>query len=149
MACSDNCNQCSQYPCTCACNFWITASGVNQLKGCICDPKNPIRLQDCFIVDALQRSIKACKDFDLLWPSLFPCEKERFETLFRDNPRYRKMWACTSKYEDTFQRRMNNIPVRTVGKNGGLRQYRQMSVRLPPHLQPKVQPPKCPGWEKK
>ena len=146
MGCQDNCNQCVQFPCTCADNFWITKSGVNQLRGCECDPNNPIRLPDIFIVNILQGSNVACDDFDKLWPSLFPCEKERFEILFRDNPRYKKMFLCPTEAEDRFQSRMNNIPVHTAGKNGGLRLnmgHVKGSIRLPPHLQPKVQPKEC------
>jgi len=143
MGCVDNCVQCTQFPCTCADNFWITESGVNQLKGCECDPDNPIRLQDRFIIYALQHSHVACRDYDRLYPSLFPCEKERFDILFTDNPRYKRIWLCPTEAEDRFQTRMNDIPVRTAGKNGGLRGGRMGAVRLPPHLQPKTQPKKC------
>jgi hypothetical protein len=146
MGCKDNCKQCSQFPCSCACNFWITASGVNTLKGCECDPNNPIRLQDCFIIWSIQHSIKARLDFCKLWPALFPCEKERFEILFRDNPRYERLWQCPTTVEDRFQSRMNRIPVHTAGKRGGLRSnnaHVKSTVNLPPHLQPTRQPKRC------
>jgi hypothetical protein len=142
MGCVDNCVQCTQFPCTCADNFWIISSGINQLKGCECDPDNPIRLQEYFIIWALQHSAIACRDFDLLYPALFPCEKERFDIIFRDNPRYKRMWACPTEMEDRFQSRMNDIPVHTAGPQGGFRGGRG-AMRLPPHLQPKTQPKKC------
>lgn len=142
------CAQCKQHPCTCInTNFWILPeSGRNLLKGCCCDPENPVRLQDCFILHALQNSQKARDDFCKLYPSLFPCEKERFDILFQDNPFLIKKRECTTRTSDTFQRRMNNIPVRTAGARGGLRLpvgHVSQVVNLPPHLAPKQQPSKC------
>jgi len=141
------CVQCRQHPCTCIQNFWILpSSGDNLLKGCECDPDNPIRLQDCFIIHAIQHSALARTDFDKLCPSLFPCEKERFEILFRDNPMLSRKVECPTTYEDTFQRRMNKIPVYTAGRGGGLRLpvgHVSQVVNLPPHLASKQQPPGC------
>lgn len=141
------CDQCKQHPCTCVTNFWILPeSGDNLLRGCCCDPENPIRLQDCFILHAIQHSQVARDDFNKLYPVLFPCEKERFDTLFADNPMLsRKVTDCTTS-EDTFQRRMNRIPVYTAGKLGG--RYLAVGrvaqiVNLPPHLAPKMQPKGC------
>jgi hypothetical protein len=116
------------------------------LRGCPCDPLNPVRLQDCFILHAIQHSQVARDDFCLLYRSLFPCEKERFDLLFADNPMLsRKVTDCTTS-EDTFQRRMNNIPVWTAGKLGGRRlavgRVSQV-MNLPPHLAPKQQPKGC------
>lgn len=141
------CAQCKQHPCTCITNFWILPkSGDNLLRGCECDPDNPVRLQDCFILHAIQHSQKARDDFCKLYPSLFPCEKDRFDTLFADNPMLsRKVTDCTTS-EDTFQRRMNRIPVYTAGKLGARRlpvgRVSQV-VNLPPHLAPKSQPKGC------
>jgi len=141
------CAQCKQHPCTCIDNFWILPeSGRNLLKGCECDPENPIRLQDCFVLHAIQHSTKARKDFCDLYPSLFPCEKERFDILFGDNPLLTNLVVCSMNYEDTFQRRMNNIPVYTSGLNGAKRLpvgHVSQVVNLPPHLAPKQQPPGC------
>lgn len=141
------CAQCSKHPCTCISNFWILPeSGRNLLKGCECDPDNPIRLQDCFIIHAVQHSQKARNDFCDLYPSLFPCEKERFDLLFGDNPMLSRKVVCQMDYEDTFQRRMNNIPVYTSGSRGGLRLpagHVSQVVNLPPHLAPKSQPKGC------
>lgn len=150
MALLNNCRvcaQCVQHPCTCISNFWILPeSGRNELKGCECDPDNPIRLQDCFILHAIEHSQKARDDFCLLYPSLFPCEKERFDLLFQDNPMLTRLVVDETSSEDTFQRRMNNIPVHTAGRRGGLRLpvgHVSQVVNLPPHLAPKRQPPGC------
>lgn len=127
-------------------NFWILKSGDNLLKGCECDPDNPIRLQDCFILHAIQHSQKARDDFNALCPALFPCERERFEILFRDNPLLTQKVVCETDYEDTFQRRMNRIPVYTSGLRGALRLpvgHVSQVVNLPPHLAPKSQPKGC------
>jgi hypothetical protein len=141
------CAQCKQHPCTCISNFWILPeSGKNMLKGCPCDPCNPVMLQDCFILHALQTSQRARDDFDKLCPSLFPCEKERFEILFKDNPALTKLRQCTTEITDTFQSRMNRIPVYTSGLRGGLRLpvgHVSQVVNLPPHLAPKRQPSGC------
>jgi hypothetical protein len=141
------CAQCTQHPCTCISNFWILPeSGENTLKGCECDPDNPIRLQDCFILHAIQHSNKARNDFCDLYPSLFPCEKERFDILFGDNPFISQLVVDITSNEDTFQRRMNNIPVYTSGNRGGLRLpvgHVSQVVNLPPHLAPKSQPKGC------
>jgi hypothetical protein len=141
------CAQCKTFPCTCISNFWILPeSGKNLLKGCECDPDNPIQLQDCFVIHAIQHSYKARKDFCDLYPSLFPCEKERFDLLFGENPMLTRVVQDETAYEDTFQRRMNNIPVYTSGLRGGLRLppgHVSQVVNLPPHLAPKQQPPGC------
>lgn len=141
------CVQCKQHPCTCISNYWILPeSGENTLKGCVCDPDNPIRLQDCFILWAIEHSQQARDDFCKLYPSLFPCEKERFDLLFGDNPLLSKLVVCQTDYEDTFQRRMNNIPVYTSGLNGAKRLpvgHVSQVVNLPPHLAPKRQPSGC------
>lgn len=141
------CAQCKQHPCTCITNFWILPeSGDNLLRGCCCDPDNPIRLQDCFILHAIQHSQVARDDFCKLYPSLFPCEKERFDTLFADNPMLTRLVTDCTTSEDTFQRRMNRIPVYTAGKLGG--RYLPVgrvaqTINLPPHLAPKQQPKGC------
>lgn len=141
------CAQCCQHPCTCIDNFWILPeSGKNLLRGCECDPCNPIRLQDCFIIHALQTSRRARCDFDALYPSLFPCEKERFDILFEDNPFISKLREDITTTEDKFQRRMNNIPVYTSGVRGAHRLpvgHVSQVVNLPPHLAPKQQPKGC------
>jgi hypothetical protein len=141
------CAQCQQHPCTCIQNFWILPeSGNNLLKGCPCDPDNPVQLQDCFILHAIQTSQLARDDFCKLYPSLFPCEKERFDILFEDNPFLTKLRECTTDTSDTFQRRMNNIPVYTSGLNGAKRLpvgHVSQVVNLPPHLASKRQPSGC------
>lgn len=147
MGCQASCVQCLQHPCTCIQNFWILPeSGDNLLKGCLCDPDNPIRLQDCFIIHAIQHSQLARDDFDKLCNSLFPCERERFEFLFRDNPMLSRKVVCQTDSEDMFQRRMNKIPVYTSGVRGGLRLpvgHVSQVVNLPPHLASKSQPKGC------
>jgi len=141
------CAQCRQHPCTCISNFWILPeSGKNLLKGCECDPENPIRLQDCFILHAIQHSQKARDDFVRLYPALFPCEKERFDLLFQDNPMLTRLVLDDREDADTFQRRMNRIPVYTSGLRGGLRlpvAHVSQIVNLPPHLAPRAQPRQC------
>jgi len=112
------------------------------LKGCECDPDNPIMLQDCFILHAIQHSHKARKDFCDLYPSLFPCEKERFDILFEDNPLLTNLVVDMTTNEDRFQRRMNDIPVYTSGVRGAKRSP-VGTVNLPPHLAPKRQPSGC------
>jgi hypothetical protein len=146
MGCETNCAQCRQFPCTCSTNYWILSSGTNTLKGCECDPDNPIVLQDCFILDALEHSQLARTDFCKLYPALWPCEKERFDLLFRDNPGLVFLVKDCTTSEDTFQARMNRIPVYTAGRLGGrfLPAGRvAQSINLPPHLAPKMQPRKC------
>lgn len=147
MGCLNNCAQCQQFPCTCISNFWILPeSGRNLLKGCECDPDNPIQLQDCFIIHAIEQSQKARTDFCLLHPALFPCERERFDLLFGDNPFLSRLREDTTTTSDTFQRRMNNIPVHTAGRGGGLRLpvgHVSQVVNLPPHLASKQQPGGC------
>jgi len=138
------CVQCKAFPCTCITNFWILPeSGRNQLKGCECDPDNPIRLQDCFILHAIEHSQQARDDFCALYPSLFPCEKERFDILFEDNPLLTRLVLDQMTDGDVFQSRMNRrIPVYTSGPNGALRAPVR-SVNLPPTLAPKQQPKGC------
>jgi hypothetical protein len=147
MGCAQNCRQCSRTPCTCSSNFWILKSGENKLKGCECDPCNPVRLQDVFILCALQQSQKARDDFCKLYPALFPCEKERFDLLFRDNPHLTKILLDPTKREDMFQGAMNKrIPVYTAGKLGGRRLNIgrvAQTINLPPHLLTLVQPKGC------
>lgn len=146
MACSSNCAQCQQYPCTCSRNFWILPSGDNLLKGCECDPDNPIRLQDCFILWAIEHSTVARTDFDVLWPALFPCEQERFTLLFGENVMLSRLVQDDITNGDLFQSKMNRIPVYTAGALGARRlpvgRVAQM-MNLPPHLAPKQQPPLC------
>ena len=146
MGCSSNCTQCTAYPCTCARNFWILLSGDNLLKGCECDPENPIRLQDCFIMHAISHSSLARKDFDTLYPALFPCEQERFQLLFGDNPMLSRLIEDPMLNSDVFQSKMNRIPVYTAGRNGGrfLPTGRvAQNVQLPPHFAPRQQPRNC------
>jgi len=116
------------------------------LKGCDCDPDNPIALQDCFIIHAIQMSQVARTDLCTLYPALFPCEKERLDLLFTDNPFLSKLRECVTDTTDTFQRRMNNIPVYTSGRDGGRRLpvgHTAQVINLPPHLAPKRQPQGC------
>lgn len=116
------------------------------LKGCECDPNNPIRLQDCFILDAIEHSYKARKDFNALYPALFPCEQERLDLLIRDNPMLARLSQDHISNSDQFQAKMNQIPVRTVGPLGGRRLPVGRVVQhlqLPPHLAPRRQPTKC------
>lgn len=116
------------------------------LRGCECDPNNPVRLPDCFIIHALQTSQKARDDFNRLYPVLFPCEKERFDILFEDNPFNAKLREDQTVTEDKFQRKMNQIPVYTSILRGAHRvpttQVAQV-VNLPPHLAPSAQPKGC------
>jgi hypothetical protein len=146
MSCQDNCSQCRAYPCTCSRNFWILLSGDNLLKGCECDPDNPIRLHECFIFHAITHSARARHDFDVLYESLFPCEKERFTLLFRDNPMLSRLVVDCTTASDQFQSRLNRIPVYTAGQNGGRRlpvgRVSQL-MQLPPHFAPKSQPRRC------
>jgi len=115
-------------------NFWLNESNENLLKGCCCDPDNPIRLGDCFIVCALQQSPKARQDFCLLYPALGECEKERFDILMRDNPFLFKLVKDPTTVTDEFQASQNRrIPVRTAGPQGGRRQPIGCAPR-PPHL---------------
>lgn len=141
------CAQCKQHPCTCITNFWVLPeSGKNLLKGCECDPDNPIQLQDCFILHAIQTSQQARDDFCRIYPALFPCEKERLDLLIQDNPFLSKLSEDQTTTTDTFQRRMNNIPVYTAGRGGALRlpvAHVSQIVNLPPHLAPKRQPSGC------
>ena len=147
MGCVNNCVQCSKFPCSCSTNFWILPSGDNLLKGCECDPDNPIRLQDCFIVHALRHSCKARDDFELLCKAFFPCEKERFEILFADNPWAKKKVMDPMTVTDMFQSVMNKrIPVYTSGPQGGRRLPRAnvaQTFNFPPELAPKRQPVRC------
>ena len=147
MGCVNNCAQCKAFPCTCLSNFWVLPeSGKNLLKGCECDPDNPIQLQDCFILHAIEQSQKARDDFDTIYPALFPCEKERLDALINDNPLLSRLRECDTVTTDTFQRRMNNIPVHTSGPRGGLRLpvgHVSQVVNLPPHLASSRQPPRC------
>lgn len=148
MGCQANCAQCKLFPCTCSTNFWILPSGDNTLKGCECDPDNPIRLQDCFILDALQHSQKARDDFCLLYPALFPCEKERFDILFQDNPFLTKKVIDPTTVSDKFQSSMNQSPIYTSGSKqfGGRRLPRgnvAQTFNFPPELAPKSQPKDC------
>lgn len=146
MSCQDNCAQCRAFPCSCARNFWILPSGSNLLKGCECDPDNPIRLQDCFIIWAIEHSSVARRDFDLLFESLFPCEKERFTLLFGDNPMLSRLITDYTIQEDTFQRKLNWTPIYTAGRLGGRRLAVgrvSQHMQLPPHLAPRVQPRRC------
>ena len=148
MGCENNCAQCQQYPCTCSTNFWVLPSGVNTLKGCECDPENPIRLQARFILHAIEQSQKARDDFNLLYPALFPCEQERFDTLFEENPLLTRLVVSQIQSADTFQRRMNNIPVHTAGPYGGGRRpitHQAQALTLPPWFAPKSQPRRCGG----
>lgn len=141
------CAQCKLYPCTCISNFWILPeSGKNLLKGCECDPENPIQLQDCFILHAIEQSQKARNDFCTLYPALFPCEQERLDILIEDNPLLSKLREDPTTATDKFQARMNRIPVYTSGLRGGLRLpvgHVSQVVNLPPHLASKRQPQKC------
>jgi|GEM_PF-3882481 len=148
MGCENNCPQCQQFPCTCSTNFWILPSGVNTLKGCECDPENPIRLADCFILHALQHSMKARADFEALYPTLFPCEQERFELLMEESPYLFKLVLDERDDADAFQRRMNDIPVHVAGPRGGRRlpiTHQAQALTLPPWFAPKAQPRRCEG----
>lgn len=110
MAC-----QCTKDPCTCCDNFWITSTGINTLKGCECDPCNPPFLPVDTLLEIYYKIPKAKEDFWKLYPSLFPCEKEKFDKAFEKNP-----WA--TKYElgddmdieDAFQKKMNTGPIYAV-----------------------------------
>lgn len=128
--------QCTTNPCTCAENFWITATGVNTLKGCTCDPDNPIVLQLDMILHILATNTKAREEFWKLYPSLFPCEKEKFDNMFKENP-----WLKVHYYgnpqdiNDNFQSKMNATPI-----------Y-QVILNAPPKKVPGAPPftwPKCP-----
>lgn len=116
------------------------------MKGCECDPENPIKLQDCFIIWAVEHSAVARRDFDALYESLFPCEKERFTLLFGDNPMLSRLITDVTTRDDTFQRKFNQTPVYTAGKFGARRlpvgRVSQL-LQLPPNLAPRVQPRRC------
>lgn len=123
----DCCSCCAAFPCTCTDNYWILSSGDNQLKGCCCDEENPIVLDDDFIIHALQKSPKAWKDFWVLFPSLFPCEKERFDHLFEGNPWLFKQVQSEQAFLDYSMAKWNKEGVMTVQSAGG-----QQKLNLPP-----------------
>jgi len=130
------CIHCAKLACTCTSNFWIISSGDNQLKGCCCDEENKIVLDDDFILHALQHSPKAWKDFWVLYPSLFPCEKERFDQLFSANPYMLKQVKDEQVFSDQSQELWNKQGIH-LGGGGG-----QQKLNLPPTALPKI-PPKC------
>ncbi len=112
------------------------------LKGCCCDPENPIRLQDGFILNAIEHSIKAREDLNLLFPALFPCEQERLELLFARNPLASTLEVDPTEYADAFQKALNRIPVYTAGPQMG--KYRgKPAASLPPSAQAWVPPKRC------
>lgn len=117
-------------------NFWMTETGDNMLKGCCGDEENPIKLGDCFIVDALQRNPRARTDFCLLYPTLSECEKERFDILMRDNPLLFKMITDCQSLTDKFQSALNKTPIYTAGRQGG-RRLPIGCAPLPVHLRTK------------
>jgi len=88
------------------------------LKGCPCDPNNPVKLNLCMFLDIYIQSKKAKEDFWKLYPSLFPCEKEKFDELFAQNPWTKKYSLEDDQFiEDKFQSAMNKIPVYSVTLN--------------------------------
>jgi len=130
------CSHCAPLACTCTTNFWILVSGDNQLKGCCCDEENPVVLGDEFIIYALQHTPKAWKDFWVLYPSLFPCEKERFDQLFAANPYLIKQVTNEQSAEDQAQGLWNKQGIHL--NFGGS----QQKLNLPPTAQPR-RPVKC------
>lgn len=108
--------QCSKFPCSCgtSTNFWISSEGKNTLKGCECDPNNPPVLPIETIIHIIMLSPKAKQDFLLLYPSLFPCEKEKFDVWFKENPWTKKKILDDHDYADAFQSAINKTPIYAV-----------------------------------
>lgn len=72
----------------------------------------------CVFLDIYTKSKKAHDDFWKLYPSLFPCEKEKFDELFAHNPWAKKYSVEDDQHlEDKFQTAMNKIPVYSVTLN--------------------------------
>lgn len=116
--------QCSQDPCSCCKkNFWISTTGVNTLKGCDGDPNNKPVLQLNMILDILFKNKVAQKDFWKLYPSLFPCEKEKFDKAFEKNPYLKKyMLADDTDVSDKFMSWVNKTPIYSVTLNAAPKQ---------------------------
>ena len=110
-----NC-QCTKNPCSCGTpiNFWISMEGKNTLKGCVCDPNNPPVLPIETIIHLIMLSPKAKKDYELLYPSLFPCEKEKFDNWFKNNPWTKNPIWDDRAAADAFQHQLNKTPIYSV-----------------------------------
>jgi len=117
-------------------SYW-TFNGKNGLKGVegtyidsndcnggrvyVPDPVNPLVLSDAQIINALQTSRRARHDFNRIFPTLLPEEQERLTRLISENPRISKLNMDDNTYYDRIQSNdVRSIPVRTVGKRGGI-----------------------------
>lgn len=101
-------------------NYWVS-KGTNYLKGCCGNPDHPIKLPDCFILNALQNVNRARLDFNRMWPALLPCEQERFTLLMERFPGLFKPIVDAQSASDKRQLYwVQSIPVHTAGPNGGL-----------------------------
>ncbi len=92
-------------------------------------------LDDGFILHALEHSPKAWKDFWILYPSLFPCEKERFDLLFAANPYLTKQVQDEQVFSDKNMNLWNKQGIHLGGAP-------PLATNLPPTVLPKF-PPKC------
>ena len=103
---------------SCSVNFWVDDNGRNTLKGILGDPDNPAVLTDAFIVNGLNRTLKAVEDFNKILPTLLPEEQDRLNALITENPLLVKTLPLESA-DDTLQRSFNAVPVYTLGRRGG------------------------------
>lgn len=106
------------------------------LKGCECDPENPPKIPVCDIVWAMSHSPKAWTDFWVLYPSLFPCEKEKFDSYFAKHPFSLKQVQDEQVVEDKMQSLWNKQGVYVMKPKVTKPTY------LPPTVLPKL-PRRC------
>lgn len=100
--------------------YWIAVNGRNLLKGVPGDADNPPRLTDVAIVNAIQQSIQARIEFDIIFDALLPDEQDRLRTLVEDNPRITQLVRDYGVFLDDVQKKQVTQSVRTVGPRGGL-----------------------------
>ena len=99
----------------------VDGNDCNNGRIYIPDPVNPIVLTDVQILNALETSHRARRDFEVIYPTLLPEEQERLSNLIKNNPRLSTLNVDENIVNDRIQaKEIRSIPVRTVGRRGGI-----------------------------
>jgi len=97
--------------------WWHNDAGDNLLKGVEGEVDNPIRLEDDYIIDFLQRIQPARDSFNRLVPSMLIEEQVRLNAIAEGLAQLKG--ADYKEIEDNFQKSQNTVGIHTSGPRGG------------------------------